>query len=666
MKKLITLFTAFVVSVQILFSAANLVVTVGTVSKSAITYDETVVFKATVKNVGNITAEPSLTYLSIATQRNFSDESIVTRTPVRALKPNESIDIEFVAPITNGVTASGNYFVAVEVDVENQVAESDENNSYLIGNFTLATIRYQSRKTPCPIIFIHGLVGDASTWNPLTDNLDKVYGYTYGGNMNFCLNYDSDTKKSLFSTDYKNFDSPITEGDYYYVNFAVKPSGTTYSSAIANENSSWQSNQSAIFKQGRAVRDAIAKVLKVNKCEEVILVGHSMGGLAAREYLQNSSIYVSASGSVAKLFTIGTPHGGSNQTSLILGKLFAGIDERSEAVRDLRYPFLPLVGRYLFGGTESNATSYNNIDVNCNGIIGDNIVGLNEKTLPIDVNYACIIGTADKTFGIASGDDGIVTKDRANLQIFPPNSGIVCDTFIDNEKLTSEPYQHSELHRKLKTCIKGLDEPDDYNKAFGIELNKQFYGTITFQSRPTQNLIDYDDFSFYTPQNGKIRLKIANLPCTDFSVDVLDANGRKIVRTIGGNVRSNIDTVVSVKSGYYYLEMYGTPNTDSYQFPYAYQVAFTPDATPTMELTESQIKVYPNPTSTVLNIELPENTSSVFEVFLTDIVGKVMKKDVLAGQKTSIDVSELPNGLYFAQILEGGKVVGVKKFVVEK
>ena len=37
-------------------------------------------------------------------------------------------------------------------------------------------------------------------------------------------------------------------------------------------------------------------------------------------------------------------------------------------------------------------TNFYNVDVNCNGIIGENIVGLNRKNLENDVDYAYIIG----------------------------------------------------------------------------------------------------------------------------------------------------------------------------------------------------------------------------------------------------------------------------------
>ena len=69
------------------------------------------------------------------------------------------------------------------------------------------------------------------------------------------------------------------------------------------------SNQAAIILQARALGRAISDVLQITGKEKVILVGHSMGGLAAREYLQNSSHgQGNTHHRVAKLMTSGTPH----------------------------------------------------------------------------------------------------------------------------------------------------------------------------------------------------------------------------------------------------------------------------------------------------------------------------------------------------------------------
>ena len=67
------------------------------------------------------------------------------------------------------------------------------------------------------------------------------------------------------------------------------------------------------------VKWAIYYVLQLTGRDKVILMGHSMGGLAAREYLQNPSNWqLDGQTHVAKLVTTGTPHGGSNASFSIL------------------------------------------------------------------------------------------------------------------------------------------------------------------------------------------------------------------------------------------------------------------------------------------------------------------------------------------------------------
>ena len=60
------------------------------------------------------------------------------------------------------------------------------------------------------------------------------------------------------------------------------------------------SNQSAIAKQGLALRNVIIYVMQLTGRDKVILMGHSMGGLAAREYLQNPSNWVDTNGKKIK------------------------------------------------------------------------------------------------------------------------------------------------------------------------------------------------------------------------------------------------------------------------------------------------------------------------------------------------------------------------------
>ena len=144
-------------------------------------------------------------------------------------------------------------------------------------------------------------------------------------------------------------------------------------------NLSTEGNQAAIVKQGYGLKIAIDAIIEKTHAKKVILVGHSMGGLAAREYLRNYF-----NDNVAKLVTIGTPHGGANISNFresVANFLSPGVDFNSEATRDLRtsyYLLPPVDGIYLYGGNERDVPDfYNSKDINCNNQFHDKIQGLN-------------------------------------------------------------------------------------------------------------------------------------------------------------------------------------------------------------------------------------------------------------------------------------------------
>ncbi len=255
---------------------------------------------------------------------------------------------------------------------------------------------------PYPVIFIHGLDSYSSTWDSLTDTFDNYYGFTYGGRFDFSLNADGNnytTNMDFYSTATPNGDMYLFNGtwnnaDYFYVNFDVGNDGSFHPNG-----GTWDvmSNQSAIAKQGEAVAYAIYYVLQLTGRDKVVLMGHSMGGLAAREYLQNWS-QPDNQHHVAKLATTGTPHGGSDEVTLGV------VDCQGEAYRDLRttYSGSNDFGIYLFGGVEDNTVTdmafcsdFYNVDINCNGVINEYVTGLNNKPIPLDLSYSCVIDVFD-------------------------------------------------------------------------------------------------------------------------------------------------------------------------------------------------------------------------------------------------------------------------------
>jgi len=75
---------------------------------------------------------------------------------------------------------------------------------------------------------------------------------------------------------------------------------------------------------------------------------------------------------------------------------------------------------------------------------------------------------------------------------------------------------------------------------------------------------------------------------------------------------------------------------------------------------ESNMAVYPNPASNNITIEAPQQA----EIEITNIQGQLIKTLAANSNKTNIDVSAFPNGIYFVKVKMGKRVV-VEKFVKE-
>jgi hypothetical protein len=75
------------------------------------------------------------------------------------------------------------------------------------------------------------------------------------------------------------------------------------------------------------------------------------------------------------------------------------------------------------------------------------------------------------------------------------------------------------------------------------------------------------------------------------------------------------------------------------------------------KINNSQITIYPNPTSSMLNIEVKEQT----QISITNILGDDVKTETINGT-SKLDVSNLSAGVYFIQDAKSGKAI---KFIKE-
>ena len=100
----------------------------------------------------------------------------------------------------------------------------------------------------------------------------------------------------------------------------------------------------------------------------------------------------------------------------------------------------------------------------------------------------------------------------------------------------------------------------------------------------------------------------------------------------------------------------GTNDAYSQNNPTANSVNFSTLSTETVEL--AQVSIYPNPTSTILNIS---SSIDIEQITFFDILGKQALKQNKNTSLTSIDVSTLSNGLCFLNIhSETGKTQIIK------
>lgn len=366
------------------------------------------------------------------------------------------------------------------------------------------------------------------------------------------------------------FTTNLSSADYYRIEFDCNSSGICHSGSASSNASNFNSNQSAVIKQGKAVGIAIDKVLNATGKEKVILVGHSMGGLAAREYIQNQIHWQSGNHRVAKLITSGTPHKGSNYTSFGLGSILPNIDERSEAVRDLRTSYFNSNedGAYLFANniyetdawiSNSLLWNYRNVDVNCNGQEGDFLtIGLNDRPIPIDLDFACIVGDQDLVVPPSSSNLG----DLYNITNLELMNCIGCSHTSISVSTTCLLCVND--YEPIYRTFKALDEPDYLDLAYKVNVGDNYNGYLTFQSPDHPNPNNDDDtYYFYNSSNSNVNIQINNLPDNSvLSAYSSDSPSSLISSQLSSNGNVNL-FLSNISPGNYYVKVSGQP----YNYP---------------------------------------------------------------------------------------------------
>ncbi len=605
MKKYIILLVWFAMII-VKSNAQDLEVVTGSLTVTPLTVHigENLEVSFTVTNSGVVTAGKTYTGIYLSTSGSLSGANLLSEVSLQELGPGENTLVKYKHPIPYNVNL-GNTYLLINLNNQNTITETNTNNNLTVSPTLNIATAWAQQNLLYPIIFIHGYNGNNTTWDTLITFMQNTYGYSYGGKMDFCLNYDSSNTTAELFADFHDFTEETGHTldslpcDMYTINFENNPDGSY------PYNPSFLSNQAGAFKQGYAVKKAIEHVLSITGKDKVMLVCHSMGGLAARVYLQEPNWNQADNKKhVSKLCTIGTPHGGSDFGSGLpfgLNYLYAineGYDLRSEAIRDLRtnyfysyyYPFEAFStapGVLLFGGLEeldymndqsfftpipTIPISFYNADVDCDGnASGATIPGLNYRNIPADINYSCLIGIGEYSSNIGNSD-GIVTTYSQNLNNYRPVSA---DIFEMPDTMSSFPW-HTELTKQVKEIILGMDEPNSYlnSRAYLVSSGQLNCGNITYQplSAPP---IDKDCYNFLMPTTGILSLEIYNIPTPIFSINIFNSTGSNVF-SLNSNGKSYLNIGTTLPAGNYYIVLSGIPTIDSWKYPYSFVCTYTP------------------------------------------------------------------------------------------
>ena len=528
---------------------------------------------------------------------------------------------------------------------------------------------------PYPIIFIHGLNSNSEVWIDLRTQLINS-GLNFGGRIDFCLNDDGNNNvanKLVYPTPnadialYTDYINDLSVGDFYFLNFDVNNIGELFPSDDGSAFNDVLSNESAIVKQGLAVKLAIQIVLQKTGRDKVILMGHSMGGLASREYIQNPINWQQdGQHHVAKLVTTGTPHGGFTGVNLS-----PTIDSSSEAYRDLKKNYVyGGNGVYLFGGIENYPNMLNNllytfynVDVNCNGVDADNsnIIGLNYKGWITDIDYSYIVGMCDNCNSLYPGmpGDGIVKDIDANLSNFSNFLPLPINEFIYTANALNPVIGlHTDLPKAVPVSFKGLDEPNEYNLSYGINLNQTYKGFITEQPPVVGGYSsDYDDYKINIATNGNYSINVTNSYYNSISYRILDSSFNILsTNTILANSQNSFQH--NLTTGSYYIEFISVGNLSSYNYPYTFliQDSLSNDDS----LMKTELKAYPNPFTNQLTIE---GNEPIFKVEIFNLLGQKVKNIEIKNsteKSVNIELSELAQGNYIAKVTSENSIKTIK------
>jgi len=157
----------------------------------------------------------------------------------------------------------------------------------------------------------------------------------------------------------------------------------------------------------------------------------------------------------------------------------------------------------------------------------------------------------------------------------------------------------------------------------------------------------------------------------DFEINnfILNASNNLLIEVVWGPIsyderyKTNSTTTNFTSVAYGYDDSETPPNYDNNSsIRPNLKLTFVAPAVNIANKLENKVNIYPNPTTGILNVELPTNSKDV-KISVIDITGKIIYETVANGTSTSIDLSSNPQGVYILKLQFNEQTINQKIIV---
>ena len=220
------------------------------------------------------------------------------------------------------------------------------------------------------------------------------------------------------------------------------------------------------------------------------------------------------------------------------------------------------------------------------------------------------------------------------------------------------------------TCSDIYESNNSISAAKTIAVNTNLTALLNVSTD-----VDYFKFS-NTTANKNIRVTLTNLPA-DYDLKLYNSAGTLINTSQNGGTTSESIVLNNATVGTYYVHVYGysgafsasacytiNASISSASFREEGEVNLVPkvEQLETEELRDFTIRLYPNPTTDFLNIQVATQTANVRSQII-DLTGRVLWVGDLDNGDNIIHVNHLAAGVYYLTVLQGDGKMITEKFV---